>query len=86
MCVMLTGGKIGYSAGSPLRVLEDIQVLKPNFFPAVPRLLNRIYQAIAANLEAPVLKGAPFRRAVAAKMEKPGTTRIHTGTDSCLTR
>ncbi|KAF9648046.1 acetyl-CoA synthetase-like protein, partial [Thelephora ganbajun] len=70
LCVTLAGGKIGYSTGSPLRILEDMQVLKPNFFPAVPRLLNRIYQVIAANLEAPGLKGALFRRAVAAKMER----------------
>lgn len=70
MSVILAGGMIGYSTGSPLRILEDMQVLKPNFFPAVPRLLNRIYQAIAANLEAPGLKGALFRRAVAVKMER----------------
>lgn len=70
LCVILAGGKIGYSTGSPLRILEDMQVLKPNFFPAVPRLLNKIYQVIAANLEAPGLKGALFRRAVAAKMER----------------
>ncbi|KAG8887969.1 hypothetical protein FRB98_008642 [Tulasnella sp. 332] len=31
------GGKIGYSTGNPLRLLEDAQVLKPNFFPSVPR-------------------------------------------------
>lgn len=70
LCVILTGGKIGYSTGSPLRIIEDMQVLGPNFFPAVPRLLNRIYQLIAANLEAPGLKGALFRRGVAAKMER----------------
>ena len=74
MCVILAGGMIGYSTGSPLRILEDMQVLKPNFFPAVPRLLNKIYQVIAANLEAPGLKGALFRRAVAAKMERLKTT------------
>ena len=68
--MILTGGMIGFSTGSPLRIIEDMQVLKPNFFPAVPRLLNKIYQAIAANLEAPGLKGALFRRAVAAKMER----------------
>lgn len=74
MCVTLAGGRIGYSTGSPLRIIEDMQVLKPNFFPAVPRLLNKIYQAIAANLEAPGLKGALFRRGVAAKMERLRTT------------
>jgi len=70
LCVILAGGKIGYSTNSPLRILEDMQVLKPNFFPAVPRLLNKIYQVIAANLNAPGSKGALFRQAVAEKMER----------------
>jgi len=70
LCAILTGGMIGFSTGSPLRIIEDMQVLKQNFFHAVPRLLNEIYQAIAANLEAPGLKGALFERAVAAKMER----------------
>lgn len=78
MCVILAGGRIGYSTGSPLRIIEDMQVLKPNFFPAVPRLLNRIYQVIAANLEAPGLKGALFRRGVAAKMERLKATGEYT--------
>lgn len=78
LCVILTGGRIGYSTGSPLRIIEDIQVLKPNFFPAVPRLLNKIYQLIAANMEAPGLKGALFRRAVAAKMERLKATGEYT--------
>ncbi|KAF9643147.1 hypothetical protein BDM02DRAFT_3264218 [Thelephora ganbajun] len=55
---------------SPLKILESMRVLKSNFFPTVPRLLNRICQAIAANLEAPGLKGALFTRPVAAKMER----------------
>ena len=78
LCVILAGGKIGFSTNSPLRVLEDMQVLKPNFFPSVPRLLNRIYQAVAANLDAPGLKGALFRRAVAAKMERLKATGDYT--------
>ena len=77
MCVILAGGKIGYSTGSPLRIIEDMQVLKPNFFPGVPRLLNRIYQLISANLDAPGLKGALFRRGVAAKMERFKATGDH---------
>ena len=61
---------IGYSTGSPLRLIEDIRTLKPNVLASVPRVLNRIYQAIAANLDAPGLKGALFRRGVAAKLER----------------
>ena len=76
--VTATGGLIGYSTGSPLRLLEDLQILKPNALAAVPRVLNRIYQAIAANLHAPGLKSALFRRGVAAKLERLKQTGDHT--------
>ncbi|KAF9307980.1 hypothetical protein BGZ91_008070 [Linnemannia elongata] len=33
-----TGGRIGHSTGDPLRILEEISVLQPTFFPTVPRL------------------------------------------------
>ena len=78
LCVILAGGMIGFSTGSPLRIIEDMQVLKPNFFPSVPRLLNKIYQIVAANLEAPGLKGALFRRGVAVKMERLKATGDYT--------
>lgn len=58
--------------------MEDIQTLKPNVLASVPRILNRIYQAIAANLNAPGLKGELFRRGVAAKLETLKRTGDHT--------
>ena len=76
--VTASGGLIGYSTGSPLRLIEDLQILKPNVLPSVPRVLNRIYQAIAVNLKAPGLKGALLRRGVAAKLERLKQTGDHT--------
>lgn len=70
MMVIARGGSIGYWTGDPLRLLEDMQVLKPTFFPAVPRVLNRIYQAGMAAAQLPGVKGALFRRALDAKMER----------------
>ena len=61
-----------------MRLIEDIQILKPNLLASVPRVLNRIYQAIAATLHAPGLKGALFRRGVAAKLERFKQTGDHT--------
>jgi len=78
LSVTATGGAIGYSTGSPLRLIEDLQVLKPNVILSVPRILNRIYQAIAANLKAPGLKGALLRRGVAVKLERFKQTGDHT--------
>ncbi|KAJ7771702.1 hypothetical protein B0H16DRAFT_1514415 [Mycena metata] len=60
-CTMAIGGKIGFFTGDPLRLIEDCQILKPAFFPGVPRVLNRIYQAAMAAADVP---------AYSAKIEK----------------
>lgn len=62
------GGEIGFPTGDPTRLLDDLQVLKPHLFPAVPRVLNRIYQAAMSAGTAPGVKGALFRKAVATKL------------------
>ncbi|KAG0270750.1 hypothetical protein BGZ95_001569 [Linnemannia exigua] len=68
-CLMYAGGKIGYFRGDILLLLEDVGELRPTFFPAVPRLLNRIYaKLVASTIEAPGLVGALARRGVATKM------------------
>ncbi|KAI8600989.1 hypothetical protein EDD21DRAFT_375648 [Dissophora ornata] len=67
--VTFSGAKLGYFHGDMLALLDDVAELKPTFFPAVPRLLNRIYsKLIAATIEAPGLVGALARRGVAAKL------------------
>jgi long-chain acyl-CoA synthetase len=71
---MGTGGKIGFFSGSPLRILEDVQLLKPSFFPSVPRVLNRIYQAAMAAGNVPGLRGKIFNMAVKSKLERLHTT------------
>ncbi|KAF9543684.1 hypothetical protein EC957_000539 [Mortierella hygrophila] len=63
------GGRIGYSTGDQLRLLEDIGQLKPTIFPSVPRLLNRVYAKVyAATIEAPGLTGTLARRGLATKL------------------
>ena len=68
--VIARGGSIGYWSGDPLSLLEDIQILKPNVFNAVPRVLNRVVQAGMAATKLPGLKGALFRRALQAKLDR----------------
>ena len=78
LAVTAIGGAIGFYTGDPLRLLEDAQVLKPNFFPSVPRVLNRIYQAAMVAGNVPGLKGAIFRRAVQTKLDNMHLTGVVT--------
>ncbi|CAL1704352.1 unnamed protein product [Somion occarium] len=72
------GGSIGFGTGDPLRLLEDLQTLKPNFIPSVPRVLNRIFQAGQAAALTPGLKGFLFKRALETKLQRLKTTGSHT--------
>ncbi|KAG9318273.1 hypothetical protein JVU11DRAFT_357 [Chiua virens] len=78
LTAMSIGGRIGYFTGDPLRLLEDAQSLKPHFFPAVPRVLNRVYQSAMAAGNAPGLKGSLFKMAVQTKLDQLHTTGTYT--------
>lgn len=43
---IISGMSIGYYGGDALKLLDDLQELKPTLFPSVPRLFNRIYDKI----------------------------------------
>jgi len=46
LCIIF-GMKCGFYGGNPLKMVsDDFPVLKPTFFPSVPRLYNRIYGLI----------------------------------------
>ncbi|KAG0190758.1 hypothetical protein DFQ28_001605 [Apophysomyces sp. BC1034] len=73
------GGQVGYYSGNVEKLIEDIQVLQPTVFCTVPRLLNRIYSAVAAkSIEATGVKGVIARRAVASKIERLEQTGQYT--------
>jgi long-chain acyl-CoA synthetase len=57
LMVLYGGAAIGYFTGDPLRLLEDIQILKPSYFPSVPRVLNRLALGVQAAMAQPGLKG-----------------------------
>ena len=62
-------GTVCFSTGDVLKILEDAQIMKPHTMPGVPRIWNRVYAAIKLQMEAPGLKGALLRRAVATKLD-----------------
>ena len=46
LTTLMTGAKVGFYQGDPLKLVEDCGVLKPTLFPSVPRLYNKIYHRI----------------------------------------
>lgn len=64
------GLKIGFYSGDPLRLMEDCQMLKPAFFPSVPRLWNRIYAKISEGIKSATgCKGWLANKALETKLE-----------------
>lgn len=61
-----------------MRLIEDAQALRPNFFPSVPRVLNRIYQAAMTAGNVPGIKGALFKKALQAKLDRLHSTGVVT--------
>lgn len=49
---LITGYAHGFYSGDPLKLLEDIAVLKPTFFVSVPRILNRVHGKIMDGVNA----------------------------------
>ena len=64
------GGRIGFNSGDVIRLAEDAQALKPTIFLGVPRVYNKMYDAIKANtIEAPGIKGIIARAGYSAKLQ-----------------
>jgi long-chain acyl-CoA synthetase len=47
---LLKGFSHGYYSGDPLKLIEDLQTLKPTIFVTVPRILNRVYSKIKESI------------------------------------
>ena len=74
------GAAVGYFHGDMTQILDDIKVLRPHSFISVPRLYNRIANALKeATIEQTGVKGALSRHVVNTKLEqmKAGGTNQH---------
>lgn len=49
--IIYYGGSIGFYQGEIGKLMDDVAALKPTLFSSVPRLLNRIYDAVWSNIE-----------------------------------
>mmetsp|Transcript_1212 Transcript_1212/g.1893 ORF Transcript_1212/g.1893 Transcript_1212/m.1893 type:complete len:474 (-) Transcript_1212:29-1450(-) len=64
------GAPVGFFRGNPLELMSDVAALRPEIMPAVPRVLNRIYDKVTNGmLAAGGLKSKLFVRACRAKVE-----------------
>lgn len=46
-CMYMMGGAVGFYSGDIKKLAEDMKALRPTVMPAVPRLLNRIYDKVS---------------------------------------
>lgn len=68
--VIARGGSIGFYSGDPKKILDDLIVLRPTLFAAVPALYDRIYSRVMDQVgKSGALKSNLFHMAYAAKLE-----------------
>ena len=67
--MIMVGGCIGYWEGDVKKLAINMQALKPTIFPAVPRILNRLYDKVQTEVGASKLKSTLFNFALNSKLK-----------------
>ncbi|XP_075678436.1 long-chain-fatty-acid--CoA ligase 5-like [Dermatophagoides pteronyssinus] len=67
---LAAGGKIGYFSGDIKRLSDDMKIIKPTFFPCVPRVLNKIYSKIHENVSSSAIKSWLLKTAFESKLNQ----------------
>jgi len=77
---MISGMRTGFYGGDPLKLVsEDLPALKPTFFPAVPRILNRIYGKLQDAFKAATgCKATLIQNGLATKLQAYRTNGVYT--------
>ncbi|XP_064639951.1 long-chain-fatty-acid--CoA ligase 5-like [Lineus longissimus] len=69
-CIVINhGSRIGFFRGDIKLLLSDISELKPTFFPAVPRVLNKIYDQVTDKVSRSKIKSTLLNMALASKQK-----------------
>ncbi|XP_014251042.1 long-chain-fatty-acid--CoA ligase 5 isoform X2 [Cimex lectularius] len=84
----LVGGSVGFFSGDITKLSDDMKALRPTVTPAVPRLLNRIYDKVMAEVNSSVLKKILFNMALSSKHKelKKGIVRRNSFWDKTVFR
>ena len=67
--MIYVGGTIGFWQGDVKKLALDMQALRPSIFPAVPRILNRLYDKVQTEVGASKLKSTLFNFALNSKLK-----------------
>lgn len=62
-----SGAAVGFYSGDIHDLTNDLKALKPTIMPAVPRLLNRVYDKIQAEITGSSLKRMIYNMAIKSK-------------------
>ncbi|XP_023247364.1 long-chain-fatty-acid--CoA ligase 5 isoform X2 [Copidosoma floridanum] len=63
----MVGGSVGFFSGDIKTLSDDMKILKPTVMPAVPRLLNRLYDKIRQELDNSFVKRTLFNIGIRSK-------------------
>ncbi|KAL1497488.1 hypothetical protein ABEB36_008444 [Hypothenemus hampei] len=63
----MQGGSVGFFLGDVRRLSDDMKALKPTVTPAVPRLLNRIYDKVQSDISGNPIKKLLFNMGISSK-------------------
>lgn len=63
----MMGGAVGFYSGDIRRLADDLNALKPTMMPAVPRLLNRLFDKAQSEISGSKIKKLVFNMALSAK-------------------
>ncbi|XP_049876508.1 long-chain-fatty-acid--CoA ligase 1-like isoform X2 [Pectinophora gossypiella] len=67
-CIYIVGGAVGFYSGDIRNLTDDLKTLRPTVMPAVPRLLNKMYDRAQADIVAQSrIKKMIFNMALRAK-------------------
>lgn len=68
--LIASGGCAGFYRGSPLLLLDDVAALRPTLFCSVPRVFNKLYAGVMANVRATGgVKAWLFNKALQSKLQ-----------------
>lgn len=62
-----SGGAVGFYSGDIKELTNDLKALRPTIMPAVPRLLNRVYDKIHSEISGSAIKRLLFNMALKSK-------------------